>query len=380
MAITATPGYQTYTGSTYALPRKRKTMGTVLGGASYATKAALLPYQEGQLGISGVPKVKLPSLIPGMPAMTPVVTPGGGAAAAAKTAADVAGGLDPVYGKELSNDEMWQIAQRNYENTLNMGERSTFGDPFRAALVQYGMAPDLSKLSPELRAEAQKWLTPDAIAAATTNNPYSTTGQISHNFGQADASIAPGAAMRGLLLGPGQGSGGMAITQSNLDYARGLQNKTALDQFLGQVGTANQNWVDFQAQALEILRAAQEAVANRLAQQPGYHGPETPDRGPYEGTVSPYPAPVGADLADYPNIYASGTDVPGDFEATGPTYSSPSPFVPVVTGSDVSFEPKPFAGNIIPASPAAATTLSKVKAKASPSPMYKALHLADLLG
>ena len=82
----------------------------------------------------------------------------------------------------------------------------------------------------------------------------------------------------------------------------------------------------------------------------------------------------------YPNIYAGGVDVPGDFRDTGPTGYSPSPFVPVTVGSESSWEPKPHAGNYLagpqPASTVSQTTkkvLGKIKAGNAVGPFGKKL-------
>jgi hypothetical protein len=63
-----------------------------------------------------------------------------------------------------------------------------------------------------------------------------------------------------------------AIIGNRLNYERGLSDKTAIDQLLSGIGTANTNWTDYQTTTANARRQAQEDVATRLAQQAGYHG------------------------------------------------------------------------------------------------------------
>jgi hypothetical protein len=227
-------------------------------GASAATKAALLPSLEGSVGLPGVPRSAAPtSLVPqvSIPKATSVVAP--------KT------GLQS-YMSELTGDLNYQSAEQAYNNALEMGQRSLLADPFKQALNTYGY--DISgylqshpgSVPQNIADLANKYLDPASVAAARAN-PYSTANQIGKSFDEALAGVPGQLAERGLL-----GSGGSAITASKLDYGRGLADKQAMDEFLGSLGTANQNYLDFASGQRSQFEDAKAEVANRLAQQQGY--------------------------------------------------------------------------------------------------------------
>lgn len=266
MAISTTPGYG-------SKARKLPTLesGLKLPGAASYNPYAYVPGGSSPAVSKAIQNQGFKAALPSFSLPAPVVTRNSGAVTTQGGNAGGGGGGTPGlenYMSEAQNDAMWQLAERNYQDALAMGERSQFADPFRQALIQYGQAPSeaqLAGLSPEAAALARKYLDQGAVDAAT-KNPYSTTAQINRGFGQALNQIAAYQAERG-----GLGAGGANVTASELDYQRGLQGQTALNSLLGQVGTANQNWVDFQTQAAATRRQAQEDVATRLAQLAGYH-------------------------------------------------------------------------------------------------------------
>lgn len=288
-------------------------------------------------------------------------------------AAPAAGGLGSALGQNVGsledairNDRMYSIGESNWKNALSMGERQYLGDPFKQAYMTYGF--DIPKwnaghpgaVSGDILSAAQKYLDP-AATEAMNKNDFTVQRQLQRSFGQSLAGIGTNQAERGML-----GSGGADIAASNANYALGLQEKNAMDQFLGSLGTANSNWLSYQNQQNEIWRAAQEAITNRLAQTPGASG-TTADRGPYEGHTAEIPTDDSLYSAD-PSLYPRlNPDVAQQI------------YTPITVGSSTSFEPKPHAGNIIPAvSPATAKVIKKVKTVTPPSPMYKALHMGKL--
>lgn len=260
--IGVVPGYVSAVNAYRAKKAGKPTSFGAALGTTPATKAALLPSLEGGLGLPGVPKVAPPkSLVPqvNIPQATPPAT------------VPPLSGLD-AYKKELTDDEAWGIAQKQYENSLAMGERSLFGDPFRQMLTQYGYVPSeaqIGALSPELQAMVRKYLDPAAVKAAQ-ENPYSTAATIKHGFDKALATVPVEYAERGLLNAEGKLSGGAAIAASTLERARGQQAAQTMDEFLKGVGGANANWLNYQNQQTETLRQAREQIATRLAQEAGY--------------------------------------------------------------------------------------------------------------
>lgn len=255
------PGYVSAVNAYRARKTKAPSFGAAIG-TTPSTKGALLGSMEGSLGLPGVPKVAAPTSIVPQVSIPRVTAP----AAPANT------GLNE-YGNELSGDPTWQLAQRNYADSLSMGERSLFGDPFKQLLTQYGYVPSedqIAGLSPDLQAMVRKYMTPDAIAAAQ-GNPYSTAATVNKSFDQALAAAPINYAERGLLSAPGKLSGGAAITASNLGYERGKQAAQSMGELLSGIGGANANWLDYQNQQAATLRQAQEDVASRLSQEKGYH-------------------------------------------------------------------------------------------------------------
>lgn len=326
---------------------------TVLSPTTAANKAALLPSLEGSLGLPGVPKVApvkftLPSV--SIPKASSIVQPlqptdpiTGQSAVSTDTSRTGLYGLDE-YMNEVKSDPNYAIAEKNYRDALEMGERTLMSDPFRQALISYGYdiggwnAAHPGTVSQAILDAAGKYLDPAAQKAAN-ENPYSTAAQIGRGYNQATAGLGGDYAMRGTL-----GSGGMNVAASNLNYQRGLQDKQAMDQFLSALGTANTNWLDFQTSQADRFRQAQEEIATRLAQVAGYHALLNPD-----GTEDVAGDPTAVHPEGYPFIYADTPNAVGD--------TSPSPFVPVTVGGQTSYEPKPTAGNYI----AAPTTKPKLK-------------------
>jgi len=205
-----------------------------------------------------------------------------------------------------------------------MGQRSQFGDPFRQALIQYGRAPtdaELAGLSPEAAGLARQYLDQGTIDAAT-GNPYSTTAQINRTVGQSLASIPALQAMRGMT-----GGGGARVAGNQLDYQSGLQRQSALNSLLGQIGTANQNWVNYQNQAAATRRGAQEDVATRLAQIAGYHAQLDAANAAAEAqrrAEADRQAREAAAQASMPDWAQEFSDVPSGENAYGPdTYVNP---------------------------------------------------------
>jgi len=245
----------------------------VPGGSSPAVATAI----QSQ-GLRGVPKVTIPtaaSIVGRQQFATP-----------ARQAADVGagpGGSDALaaglglkglneYMNEITSDPNYAIGRQNYENALSMGERSLLGDPINQLVAKYGYDPR-SYLAANPGAQlpqaaldlANRYLDPTALAAAQ-RDPTTTANQIATSFGQALSSIP------GELAARGRGRGGAtAILASQLNQERAVQDRKAMDEFLGGVGTANQNWADYQTQQANIWRGAQEDIATRLAQVAGYH-------------------------------------------------------------------------------------------------------------
>lgn len=248
-----------YVSAVNAYRQKKAAKPTSFGaalGTSPATKAGLLPTLEGGLGL-GLPKVAAPkSLVPQVNIPKATVAP-------------TAGPSTPDYQRALEDDPTWQLARKNYEDALAMGERSTFGDPFKQLLTQYGYVPNedqINALSPDLQAMVRKYLTPDAIAAAR-DNPYSTAATINKSFDKALAGVPIEYAERGLLNAEGKLSGGAAIAASTLGYQRGQQAAQTMDEFLRGIGSANSNWLNYQNTQANAFRQAQEDVATRLSNE-----------------------------------------------------------------------------------------------------------------
>lgn len=259
------PGYVSAVNAYRARKAARpKTMSAALGapaiGTTPATKAGLLPYTEGSLGLPGVPQVAAPkSIVPQLSIpKAPAVAPNTG--------------LNEYTG-EITSDPMYAIAQKNREDALAMGERSLFGDPFKQAVTQYGYVPSeaqIGGLSPDLQAMVRKYLDPTTVQAAQ-DNPFSVAKTISHDYGVAGAALPIDYAERGLMSAPGKLSGGAAIAQAKLDRARGQDTAQTMDEMLRGIGSANTNWLNFQNTQNETFRQAQEDIATRLSQDAGYH-------------------------------------------------------------------------------------------------------------
>ena len=363
MAIKAMPGYNPYAyvpgGAKPKVAKAIQTLGMskaklpynplayVPGGSSPAVASAI------QAQGFATPQVKFPTI----PQASSVVAPQSFAQAVAAPVSvpvdAVSGGVGGLgnYMDELTSDRLYQLAQKNYEDALAMGERSLFATPFKQALIQYGVAPgeaELAGLTPEAAALARKYLDPAAIAAAQ-GNPYSTAKQIDYGFNRASAGLAGDYTQRGTL-----GGGGMNVAQSNLNYQRGLQAKQTMDELLGAVGNANQNWLNFQGNEAEKRRAAQAEVANRLAQIAGYNalldafGNQQAGSEEYESGGFLGDSPLPSNIEDYPYLNPEAPD---------------QVYTPVIVGSGASFEPKPTAGNYIAAKPKAKPATAKAIAR-----------------
>jgi len=351
------PGYLTQarnanrTMASALTPTRTTNVGVI--GRTAATKAALQPYLEGQLGISGAttPRTSLPRAFVqpvSIPNANKYVVPFTPAAAASSAATSGGGGgttIDDLMAA-IRADPMYGVAEQERTNALEMGERNLARDPIRQAAIATGIAPsaaDLAGLSDEQRSLAQRWLDPATLQAASwnwdtpggTGNIYSTAATIARSYNQARAAQGGNWAERGLVLGAGLAPGGMAIEASDLGYQRGAMDKQNLDTLLGTITGANKNWLEYQMEQDRIRRTAWENIASRLAQTrgpaPGEDTEDT-DRGPYEGVEIPGP--------DY------FPDIPGQ---------NLNPFVPeqiytpVHIGSETLYEPKPRAANYIPA-------------------------------
>lgn len=223
-------------------------------------------------GALGLPKVTIPNA---GSIVAPLGTDGGGIQQ--QTSGD-------PYGDELRNDPMWSIAQKNYEDALAMGERAQLSEPIARLVSTYGYDPRAylaahpdAALPQSALDLANRYIDPAGLAAAQ-KDPATVSNQIAKSFGQALAGIPNRLAQRGLL-----GGGSSAIIANKLTYDRALQDRQAMDQFLSGLGTANQNWVNYQTQAANTLRAAQEAIAQRRAQEAGYHGETPPEDYDYSG-------------------------------------------------------------------------------------------------
>jgi hypothetical protein len=268
----------------------------------------------------------------------------------------------------IRNDPMYSIGESNWKNALTMGERQYMADPFKQAYMNYGFdIPAWNKAHPgavseDILTAAQKYLDP-AATAAMSKDPNTIAHQLQHNFGAAIAGIGGNQAARGML-----GSGGADVASSKASYQLALNERNAMNEFLGSLGTANQNWLGYQNQQNEIWRAAQEAITSRVAQQPGASGTAA-DRGPYEGHT-----------ADIPTDDPLYTDDPGAYPHLNPEVPEQI-YTPVTVGSSTSLEPKPIAGNYIPAvSPATAKAIAKAKKTTQPSPMARALNNVGRIG
>lgn len=247
-------------GAGYAgLPAVTKKPKPLVLGASPATKAGLLPYAEGSLGLPGVPRTALPS-----PILPQVKIPSAGS-----IVAPAAKGLSE-YMNEITGDPNYSSAEQAYNNALEMGQRTLLADPFKQALSTYGydiggyLSAHPGSVPQGIADLANKYLDPAAVAAAKAD-PYSVSAQIQKSFGDALSNVPYQQAARGTA-----GSGATAISASNLDYQRGLQDKQAMDQFLGALGTANQNWLGFQTDQRSQFEGAKADIASRLAQVAGY--------------------------------------------------------------------------------------------------------------
>src|SRR5262245_33714607 len=339
MPISGVPGYnpQAYVpgGSSPAVSRAIQRLGAkkspmyaalggydpqayVPGGSSPAVSQAIQ-----SRGWAGMPQVTIPqssaTVQPRQPSEPDTGSDTSNDSAVSKnTSTTGLSGLDE-YMNEAQTDPAYIAAEDTYRNAINMGEPSVFGDPVKQLLMQYGYVPndaDISGLSPGTQALVHKYFDPTTTAAASWNlgappgqqgNIYSTAAQIARAYNQGAASIAPTFAEVGL------GGGGMQIAADELRYQRGLQDKATLDQLLGGIRTAGQNWVDYQNQAANARNTAEAAVYQRLAQIAGYHAMldaagkevQTPDEPP--------PAPTfGTVFADTPygeNAYGPNTYV-----------------------------------------------------------------------
>lgn len=225
----------------------------VPGGSSPAVAKAIQAqgYAMPKVAIPGASSIVKP--LGAAAAVPPAVTPSG----------------DP-YGSELTADPMYGLAQKNYQDALDMGQRTLLHDPINQLIAQYGYDPRSAQgVSQNISDLVGKYLDPAALDAAKAN-PYTTANQIGKTFTDALNAMPYDLAARGA-----QASGAANIIGSNLGYQRGLSDKQAIDQLLQGIGTANQNWTDFQSGQANTLRQAQEDIATRLAQQAGYHGEDT---------------------------------------------------------------------------------------------------------
>jgi hypothetical protein len=270
MAIGTLPGYvaavRNYQAAqkpiTFPKPKPYNPLAYVPGGS--APQVARAIQSQG----SAVPKVAIPSA---SSIVKPIVGTGSGLASTS---------TDP-YSGELTADPMYGLGQKNYQDALDMGERTLLRDPINQLIAQYGYDPRSASGVPQNLADiANKYLDPAALDAAKAN-PYTTANQIGKSFTDALNAMPYDLAARGA-----QASGAANIIGSNLGYQRGLADKQAIDQLLQGIGTANQNWTDFQTNQANTWRQAQEDIATRLAQQAGYH----------EDLNAPAPVPA---LQDY---------------------------------------------------------------------------------
>lgn len=245
---------------------------------------------------------------------------GGSGGGSASTSTD-------FYGEELAADPMYAIGQKNYQDALDMGQRSVLRDPINQLLLTYGYDPQAYAKGHEGAIPqnaldlANKYIDPAALAAAQ-KNPYTVANQIGKGFGDALESLPYQLAARGA-----QNSGAAAIMGSNLDYDRGLKDKQAIDQMLAGIGTANQNWTDFQTGQANTWRQAQETIAARLAQKQGYHGAEDPSTVDYSGgPASAYqPASSVQGLMDRDQGAGQWDSWADAMNGRGSTYAPPAP-------------------------------------------------------
>jgi hypothetical protein len=207
------------------------------------------------------------------------------------------GGLRNYTG-EITSDPMYGIGQKNYQDALTMGESSLLRSPIAQLISTYGYDPraylaahpesGLSQTSIDL---ANRYLDPAGLAAAQ-NDPATVANQIAKGFNQGLAAVPGTLAESGL-----ERSGSSAIMGNKLTYDRALQDRSAMEQFLSGIGTANTNWLDYQNQQANTWRQAQEDIATRLSNDAGYHamlnaqGGEQ-DTAPTAPTPAPPPAPM----------------------------------------------------------------------------------------
>lgn len=234
------------------------------GGKTYKPKPQPNPAAAAIAAGAGNVGAALPNVPVSRPIVPTVSIPQ--AATVAPAAAAVRGPSLGDYMSQIEGDPNFEIGRRNYENALEMGQRSLLADPINKLVSTYGIDPTAylaahpGSIPQNMLDLANRYIDPAALAAAKAD-PFSTSNQIQRTFGQALAGTPGQLAARGRL-----GSGASAIMASKLDLARGQQERQALDQFLSGVGSANQNWLNFQTEQSNTWRQAQEEIANRLAQ------------------------------------------------------------------------------------------------------------------
>ena len=160
-----------------------------------------------------------------------------------------------------------------------------------------------------------------------------------------------------------QHSGSSAIIGNRLNYERGLSDKNAIDQLLSGVGTANQNWTDFQTTTANARRQAQEDAATRLSQQAGYHGGNDEEDAAAVAASQDYsggPDSIFQPAPDVQQLMDQG-QASGQWDSWAKAMGGPS-------GPSSANKPKP----------ATQKAIAKAKAKVQPSPMWKALNMGKV--
>lgn len=255
MAIKPVPGYSTYTGSTYALPKKKP-----------VPKAPVPFYLS-------TPAADLPGYKPpGAPGYTPPTgTMYAGypnlAAATAGIAPPPGTGTNPnipppsgSYMTELENDPLYQNVMDSYTSAVG-GARTNLRDQMRSALIQSGfdirpyMTGGLAAYAGDIT---------DADVLAGQQNPLSQKALLDQGLGRQQNELGYQLAGRGMLRS-GDLVSGNDLQQQQYD----IQSNAGMQNLLSTIRSGVGSYDDLLASQGQSRNAALESIASRLAQRQG---------------------------------------------------------------------------------------------------------------
>ncbi len=205
-------------------------------------------------------------IVPIGPNVTTIPPPGGGGGAAGTTGAT--GGVPPPgYATDIESDPAWITAMRDYNARVQQGS-NLLRDQLRASVRSSGYIPNFSELDltdPDLQGYAAAL--DDTTIQAAQGNQMSQKAQLERGYRQGLTNLDYALAARGSGLDVHGGAStirtGLASDQFNT--ASYQQAQGLLDALRGNIG----GFLTTRSGALDTLRGAQSAVAQRLAAIPG---------------------------------------------------------------------------------------------------------------